>query len=233
MSGGDEKSPKEKAESMDKIAREIFKEAYPKIADKIINTTKIKSGKCIDAGCGPGMLGISLGKKTSLFIDLLDISEDSGEICTKNLKSENLTDKCRFVLGDVMQMPFEDNYADLVVSRGSIFFWENLGKAFSEILRVLKPGGVAFIGGGFGSAKIEEDIVKKMAKEYPEWRKSEKKGKKTTIKRRLKIVKALLEEEIPYESICDESGFWIILRKKNEIIIEIVREREAGTDFIF
>ena len=130
-------------------------------------------------------------------------------------------------------MPFEDNYADLVVSRGSIFFWEDLGKAFSEILRVLKPGGVAFIGGGFGSAKIEEDIVKKMAKEYPEWRKSEKKGKKTTIKRRLKIVKALLEEEIPYESICDESGFWIILRKKNEIIIEIVREREAGTDFIF
>lgn len=233
MSGGDEESPKEKAESMDKIAREIFKEAYPKIADKIINTTKIKSGKCIDAGCGPGMLGISLAKKTSLFIDLLDISEDSGEICTKNLKSENLTDRCRFVLGDVMQMPFEDNYADLVVSRGSIFFWEDLGKAFSEILRVLKPGGVAFIGGGFGSAKIEEDIVKKMAKEYPEWRKSEKKGKKTTIKRRLKIVKALLEEEIPYESICDESGFWIILRKKNEIIIEIVREREAGTDFIF
>ena len=217
MSGGDEESPKEKAESMDKIAKEIFKDAYPEIADKIISVTNISKGKCIDAGCGPGMLGISLGKKTSLFIDLLDISEDSGEICTKNLKSENLTDKCRFVLGDVMQMPFEDNYADLVVSRGSIFFWENLGKAFSEILRVLKPGGVAFIGGGFGSAKIEEDIVKKMAKEYPEWRKSEKKGKKTTIKRRLKIVKALLEEEIPYESICDESGFWIILRKKNEI----------------
>ncbi len=232
MSGGDEKSPKEKAESMDKISREIFKDAYPAIADKIINVTKISKGKCIDAGCGPGMLGISLAKKTTLSVDLLDLSKESGEICTRNLESENLLNRCRFVLGDVMQMPFEKNYADLVVSRGSIFFWEDLGKAFAEILRVLIPGGIAFIGGGFGSTRIEDEIIKRMEKEYPEWRKSEKKGKEETIKKRIRIVKALENEEIPYEILKDDSGFWVILRKKKEFSVEIIREREAVVEFL-
>ncbi|MDD3407817.1 MAG: methyltransferase domain-containing protein, partial [Methanomicrobium sp.] len=132
----------------------------------------------------------------------------------------------------VMQMPFEKNYADLVVSRGSIFFWEDLGKAFAEILRVLIPGGIAFIGGGFGSTRIEDEIIKRMEKEYPEWRKSEKKGKEETIKKRIRIVKALENEEIPYEILKDDSGFWVILRKKKEFSVEIIREREAVVEFL-
>jgi SAM-dependent methyltransferase len=120
----------------------------------------------------------------------------------------------------------------LVVSRGSIFFWEDLGKAFAEILRVLKPGGIAFIGGGFGSTRIEDEIIKRMEKEYPEWRKSEKKGKEETIKKRIRIVKALENEEIPYEILKDDSGFWVILRKKKEFSVEIIREREAVVEFL-
>ena len=32
---------------------------------------------------------------------------------------------------------------DLVVSRGSIYFWEDQGRGLLEILRVLRPGGLA------------------------------------------------------------------------------------------
>jgi len=42
-----------------------------------------------------------------------------------------------------------NNYADIIVSRGSYQFWKNKTQAFKEIMRVLKPGGVAYIGRGF------------------------------------------------------------------------------------
>jgi len=51
----------------------------------------------------------------------------------------------------------------LMVSRGSFLFWEDLVQAFEEINRVLKIGGVAFIGGGMGRATTPEkkEAIKK------------------------------------------------------------------------
>jgi SAM-dependent methyltransferase len=48
-------------------------------------------------------------------------------------------------------MPFPDNSVDLVVSRGSIFFWNDPVQGLKEVYRVLRPGGKAYIGGGAGS----------------------------------------------------------------------------------
>lgn len=53
------------------------------------------------------------------------------------------------MLADAQALPFHDGFADIVVSRGSYPFWKDKRKAFGEIYRVLKPGGVAFIGRGF------------------------------------------------------------------------------------
>ena len=52
------------------------------------------------------------------------------------------------ILADAHALPFHDGFAEIVVSRGSFPFWNDKRKAFSEIYRVLRPGGVAFIGRG-------------------------------------------------------------------------------------
>ena len=39
----------------------------------------------------------------------------------------------------------DDNSIDLVVSHGSIHHWRDVQAAFSEIYRVLKPGGLAYL----------------------------------------------------------------------------------------
>ncbi|MFM2305210.1 MAG: hypothetical protein RLZZ135_2623 [Cyanobacteriota bacterium] len=44
-------------------------------------------------------------------------------------------------LGDVISLPFADNYFDIVYSINCIYFWEPPAPALSEIDRVLKPGG--------------------------------------------------------------------------------------------
>lgn len=44
-------------------------------------------------------------------------------------------------LGEAEKTPIESNSVDLVVSQSSLHEWENPQKGFSEIFRVLKPGG--------------------------------------------------------------------------------------------
>ncbi|WP_010099447.1 class I SAM-dependent methyltransferase [Ornithinibacillus scapharcae] len=47
--------------------------------------------------------------------------------------------------GDVMDLPFEDIIFDKVFSIHTIYFWIDLNRSFSEIHRVLKPGGKVYI----------------------------------------------------------------------------------------
>jgi ubiquinone/menaquinone biosynthesis C-methylase UbiE len=64
------------------------------------------------------------------------------------------------VVGKAENLPLPDRSVDLVVSRGSIFFWDDPAKGIAEVYRVLRPGGEAMIGGGRG-------------KHYPEWARRE------------------------------------------------------------
>ncbi len=55
----------------------------------------------------------------------------------KNLGFENV----EFVRGDIEEMPFEKNLADVIVSNCVLNLVPDKKKAFSEMYRVLKPGG--------------------------------------------------------------------------------------------
>ncbi|WP_421909009.1 class I SAM-dependent methyltransferase [Methanolacinia petrolearia] len=217
MPQGEHRSAAEKAESMARVSRGLFAPAYPAIAGRIKEACGTTEGICIDAGAGSGMLGISLAKITGLEVILMDLLPENRKYAEENIRQEKLDDRCRFVQGDITNMPFEDKYADLVISRGSIFFWDDLKSAFYEILRVLKPGGKTFIGGGFGDAETRDYICGEMAKEDPEWGKDNEDGKKKTVDNRIRILMALEEAEIFYKCISDDSGFWIVLEKQRSL----------------
>ena len=81
---------------------------------------------------------------------LLDKNPEAVSIAERRAAEWGLRDRTVAVVGDVQQIPLADGSIDLAVSRGSLPFWENLEQAFSEILRVLAPGGMAYLGGGMG-----------------------------------------------------------------------------------
>lgn len=156
------------AEEFDEIARTVFKNIYPFLAQQIKEDFSITRGICIDAGAGGGYLSIELAKITDMEIYALDIDPGAIKIAQRNIDKAQLSKKIKTVQGDVQKMPFSENFADLVVSRGSFPFWEDKVKAFKDIYRVLKPGGVAFIGGGMGRLlplEEREKISKIMEKE--------------------------------------------------------------------
>lgn len=106
-------------------------------------------GLCIDIGCGTGNLDVELASQTELMIIGLDIDGDMKPIFDKHVAEKGYSDRIRFVEGDAQDLPFPDDSADYIVSRGTLTFIPDIGKCLREVDRVLKPSGVAFLGGRY------------------------------------------------------------------------------------
>lgn len=126
-----------------------FAPLYPALARQIVEDYGITEGVCVDVGGGCGSLAMELAKITDLTVYVLDIDPVAVALCNLLAEEAGLADRVRGVQGDAQDMLFRDGFADLVVSRGSIFFWPDPDAGIRESYRILKPGGVAFVGGGF------------------------------------------------------------------------------------
>ncbi|MCB2192720.1 MAG: class I SAM-dependent methyltransferase [Deltaproteobacteria bacterium] len=207
------------AKEFDHRARTVFGPVYPLIADQILAYTGINQGTCLDLGCGGGYLGLALARKSDLYVHFLDQSSDMLEIVNSNLAEAGLAQSGTSILANVEEIPLPDASVNLAVSRGSVFFWEDLKSAFSEVYRVLAPGGMTYIGGGFGSAKIKEDIGRKLDEKGREngdkWRNLVKRN--MGVEMRQRFLDGLQAADIPdYEVRQDlEEGTWIVIRKQD------------------
>jgi ubiquinone/menaquinone biosynthesis C-methylase UbiE len=195
----------------DDIARNIFYPIYSVIADQILDGAKVNpTGICLDVGCGSGYLGLAIAKKTNMTLCCYDLSTEALEITKDNIIEEHLQKQAYTCLGNVEAIPYPDSTFDLVVSRGSLFFWENKAKAINEINRVLKPGGWAYLGGGFGNQKLKHRIDQQMLQIDDQWliKAAKRKGSSEAYKNLM-----LLTQVNTYQIREDETGLWIIFEK--------------------
>ncbi len=195
---------------MDELSKGAFAPIYPVIADQIIAKTGIKEGICIDIGAGPASLSIALAKITELKIYAMDISKETYNLSNENIKIEGLVNRIIPIVGDVHQLPFANEFADLIISRGSLTFWNDISTAFKEINRVLKPDASGYIGGGFGSHELKEEISKELKNNNPN-NKNFYHPPKIDINTLESAVKTAVNDN--YIIINDDSGLWVIIKK--------------------
>ena len=118
---------------------------YCLMADELSKFGEFQEGVAVDLGCGLGDLAIEVARRhLRLTVIGVDISLKAITEAAKRAKEENL-DNVRFELQDVHRLGFADNSIDLAVSHGSIHHWRDAAASFSEIYRVLKPGGLAYL----------------------------------------------------------------------------------------
>lgn len=196
----------------DRMAREVFAPVYPVLAEQIINRTGISQGYCLDIGCGGGYLGLALARISEFETILFDESQDMLNLAQGYISQSGLESRAKTLLGDVHAMSLADESINLVVSRGSMFFWENRVQAFREIYRVLAIGGAAMIGGGFGNAELLREIEIKMLKKDPEWKEKRQQriGQSKVEEYRQELEQAGISS---FEITRDEAGLWIIISK--------------------
>jgi ubiquinone/menaquinone biosynthesis C-methylase UbiE len=96
---------------------------------------------------------------------------------------------------------------DAVISRGVFFFLDE--SILKEMYRILSPGGIGFIGGGFGISTprvLMDDIASESR------RLNQRLGKKWISEAQLRemVISAGLEK---YTRIIDEGGLWLLLER--------------------
>jgi SAM-dependent methyltransferase len=196
----------------DEIAEGIFAPIFPVLAQQIKERSGCTQGVCLDVGSGGGHLGLSLAQITSLRVVLLDVLPEAIAVAEKRIVAWGLSSRATTLLGDVHRVPADDNSFDLAISRGSLWFWKDQKKALEQIYRVLKPGGMAYIGGGFGTAELKRQMDEKMAQQrraYPDFKKIG-----TGWHDPDRFAGFLRESGIAdFEIDNGDKGFWIIIHK--------------------
>lgn len=128
----------------DQMLRRLRDKGWMETKDMI--QSGITQGLALEIGPGPGYLGLEwLSKTENTKLKGLDISPDMIQIAQRNAEAYGLTDRVSYVQSSGAQMPFDANQFDAVFTNGSLHEWQDPVQTFSEIRRVLKPGGRVFI----------------------------------------------------------------------------------------
>ncbi|KAI5969051.1 ERG6 [Candida margitis] len=98
--------------------------------------------KVLDVGCGVGGPGREITRFTDCEIVGLNNNDYQIERANYYAKKYNLDDKLSYVKGDFMQMDFEPETFDAVYAIEATVHAPVLEGVYSEIYKVLKPGGV-------------------------------------------------------------------------------------------
>jgi SAM-dependent methyltransferase len=137
---------------------------YGPLAEQIVSEFDLrdKRGTGIDLGSGPGDLILELCRRTR-WMHWVNADIDPAVFAgfLQRAEAAGFRQRVATSQADAHSLPFADASADIVVSRGSYPFWKDKHKAFGEVYRVLKPGGVAYIGRGF-SANLPLDVARKV-----------------------------------------------------------------------
>lgn len=99
----------------------------------------------LDVATGTGDLAILMAQTNAKEIVGADISAGMLEVGRKKITAQQLDPRIKMVLADSENLPFESNHFDAITVAFGIRNFETLEKGLSEILRVLKPGGIFVI----------------------------------------------------------------------------------------
>lgn len=112
----------------------------------------------LDLGCGGGRnIEYFLTKADKVYG--LDHSITSVKMASEINKKAIDTGKCKILVGDVKNLPFEEESIDIVTAFETIYFWNDIEECFREIYRVLKNGGQFLICNEV-SSKERRDVKK-------------------------------------------------------------------------
>lgn len=142
---------------------------HAKMADWGLSHLKsIAPERIVDIGCGGGRnAGELLKKYSDSKVTAIDYSELSVEKATEYNKAAIDAGRCTVEQGDVSNLNLEEGAYDLATAFETIYFWPGLEKCFSEVAKVLKPGGYFMIcneSDGLDAASLKfEQIIEGMS----------------------------------------------------------------------
>jgi ubiquinone/menaquinone biosynthesis C-methylase UbiE len=131
-------------EAYDRMQADLREKGWLETGDILLHCGV--SGCALEIGSGPGYLGLDwLLRTRDTRLVGLDISPDMVTIARNHARELGLADRAEHVLGSAEAIPFEDNVFGAVFTSRSLHEWLNPCMIFTELWRVLKPGGRLYV----------------------------------------------------------------------------------------
>jgi ubiquinone/menaquinone biosynthesis C-methylase UbiE len=127
-----------------------------------------EKSKIADIGCGTGGQTMVLGQNTPCEIIGVDVWSDFIDQFNQNAQSKNLQNRVKGIVGNMENLPFEEEELDLIWSEGAIY---NIGfeRGLNEWRKFLKKGGyIAVTENTWFSEERPAEIQDFWQKAYPE-----------------------------------------------------------------
>ena len=127
-----------------KIATAIMNIINQKQYKAVIKNIKLEeNNRILDIGFGNGYL-IKKLFETNTLVKIYGIEISNDMLRNVSLKNSPYIEKglLNLSLASISKTAFENNMFDRIYTVNTIYFWNELDKCFSEIKRILKPGGM-------------------------------------------------------------------------------------------
>src|ERR1044071_5691347 len=108
---------------------------------RVLELLPEKLGRVLDVGCGPGVMVSAVLERGGSF----EGRDLSPEMISESIEKFGDLPNVNFKQGDIETIDLPDASCDQVLAMAVIEYLASPDKAFAEISRVLKPGGVAVI----------------------------------------------------------------------------------------
>jgi ubiquinone/menaquinone biosynthesis C-methylase UbiE len=126
-----------------------------------------EKSEVLDVGCGTGYTACEIAQKYSAHVVGIDVSEDmiakaQERKCQDHLKS------VEFQVADVLELPFQDEIFDTVIMESILIVLPGEKRdALTEIVRVLKPGGILGANEDFARSETPDEVLDRLAAALP------------------------------------------------------------------
>lgn len=210
---------KQQAERMQRAAEGALAPVYAPTADWLVAQFSLaeKDGVAIDLGSGPGTLIAKLCERTRLHWINADINPHHFPYFFTLIDRRGFSERVSAIKADAADLPFKENFAEFIVSRGSFPFWNDQKAGFAEVLRVLKPGARAVIGRGL-SPNMPVEIARAVRDKQnggPEYDLQETRNKILNILAEIGASRIVFHRDKPAGAEDINYGIWVEFTKAN------------------
>jgi len=132
--------------------------------------------KVLDVSSGRGTQSILYAREYGVHVTGVDISEEMVKSATENVKDDQIEALVSFKIGDSQELPFEDNYFDVVINECAVGIPDDSQKVLDEMVRVAKNGASIVIHESTWRKNIPKEEKEEISErygttplEYDEW----------------------------------------------------------------
>jgi ubiquinone/menaquinone biosynthesis C-methylase UbiE len=132
--------------------------------EKLCSNLNIQAdSRVIDIACGKGTTAMLVAEKYGCNVVAVDIDPQLIEEAKALAKKKGLENKITFLVGDALNLPFQNDEFDIAISQAMLVLVDDKIKAIQEAERVVKKGGIAGWLELSWKKEITEDFLQKVS----------------------------------------------------------------------